>query len=99
MQSIPTNGAVYVKHIAFDINRSPEHFLIIANAGKGAGANKNVEMNTQSDAVVYKWLNGEFVAYQKITFDNTVTQFLPVLVCTNYIYRSGSVFMATFSLV
>lgn len=99
MQSIPTNGAVYVKHIAFDINRSPQHFLIVANAGKGAGGSKDGEKNTESDAIVYKWLNGEFVPYQKITFDDTVMQFLPVVVCTNFIYRSGSIFMALYFII
>lgn len=79
-QKFRTNGAIDVKYVHFMTKHGPQHFIIVANAN--GNANKN---NThESNAIVYRYTDGSFMAYQEIKFENTIKQFLPVLVSISF---------------
>lgn len=88
-QKLQTNAAVDVKYFEIEqINRKPEHFLVMANSKEKLS---NASFNYETRSIVYKYVNDYFTPFQTLLLYN-VTQFLPVLVSSMFIYLNKNRF-------
>ncbi|EDV98107.1 GH22859 [Drosophila grimshawi] len=75
-QRLRSNGAVDIKYFSLPVNEvSRRHFLILGNSVGSARA--AASQAGEADTVIYVFDNGQFVPYQRLSFD-ALERFLPV---------------------